>query len=90
MAKTQDFTKLVQDMLGNFPVDTSALQDSFKTQAAMGEKMSRVALDAAEKSAEVSSKWTKDTIAKLGDMSAVKEDPTDYYQSDDRLRLGFG
>jgi len=78
MAKTQDFTKLVQDMLGAFPVDTAALQVGFKTQAAFGEKMSKVALDAAEKSTEVSSKWTKETIVKLGDMSKVKDDPADY------------
>ncbi len=81
MANTQDFTKMVQDMMGAFPVDTAALQDGFKTQAALGEKMSKVALDAAEKSTEVSSKWTKDTIAKLGAMSKVKADPADYTKS---------
>ncbi|MBN8292382.1 phasin family protein [Rhodobacter sp. NTK016B] len=78
MAKTNDFSKVMQDMMGAFPVDTSAMQDAFKTQAAMGEKMSKVVLEAAEKSAEVSSKWTKDTLAKIGEVSTVKEEPADY------------
>lgn len=77
MAKT-DFSKVMQDMMGAFPVDTKGLQDVFKTQAALGEKMSRVVLEAAEKSAEVSGKWTKATLAKIGEVSTVKEEPADY------------
>lgn len=78
MTNAQDFTKMMQDMLGNFNVDTGAATEAFKTQAALGEKMSKVALEAAEKSTEISAKWTKDTIAKLGDVTAVKDEPTDY------------
>jgi len=78
MTSTQDFTKMMQDMMASFPIDTSAMQDAFKTQAAMGEKLSKVALDAAEKSTEISSKWTKDTLSKLGTVAAVKGEPTDY------------
>jgi hypothetical protein len=44
----------------------------------MGEKLSKVALEAADKSTEISSKWTKDTLAKLGDVTAAKDEPTDY------------
>lgn len=78
MTKTPDFTKVMQDMMASFPVDASAMQNAFKTQAAMTEKMSKVALEAAEKSTEITSKWAKDTIAKLGDMSKAKTEPTDY------------
>jgi hypothetical protein len=78
MAKTQDYTKVMKDFMGAFPVDMSAVQDAFKTQAAFGEKMSKVALDAADKSAEISGAWTKETIAKVGSVSKVKEDPADY------------
>lgn len=80
MAKTQDFTKTMQDMMGAFPTDMSAFQDAFKSQSAFGEKLSKVALDAAGKSAEISTKWTKDTLAKAGVASKVKEDPADYGQ----------
>jgi hypothetical protein len=81
MAKTQDFTKVMQDMMASFPMDTTAFQGAFKTQAALAEKMAKVALEAAEKSTEISSKWAKDTIAKFGDMSKAKEEPTDYTKS---------
>lgn len=78
MNKTQDFTKVMQDMAASFPVDTAALQDAFKTSAALGEKMTRVALEAAEKSNEISSKWTKDTLGKVGSLAKVKDEPADY------------
>ncbi|MFY9209671.1 MAG: phasin family protein [Aestuariivita sp.] len=78
MAKTQDFTTVMKDMMGAFPVDTGAMEDAFKTTATLNEKLSSVALEAAEKSAEISSKWTKDTIAKLGDMAKAKAEPADY------------
>ena len=64
MAQTTDFTAVMKDMMGAFPVDTSAMQDAFKTQATLGEKLSNVALDAADKSTDVSTKWTKDALAK--------------------------
>ncbi len=78
MAKAQDYTKMFQDMLGNFPVDMTAMQDAYKTQAALAEKMSRVALEAADKSTEISSKFTKETIAKLGGVATMKDEPADY------------
>ena len=76
-----DYTKMMKEMMGAFPMDTTAMQDMFKSQAAMAEKMSKVALEAAEKSTEVSTKWTKATLAKVGEMSTVKEDPADYSKS---------
>ena len=81
MAKTQDYTKALNDMMANFPVDLSVYQDAFKNSADLGEKMSSVALAAAEKSTEVSSKWTQDTLARLGDVSKAKKDPADFAQA---------
>jgi hypothetical protein len=78
MAKTQDYTAMMKDMMGAFPVDTAVMEDAFKTTATLNEKLSAVALEAADKSAEISSKWTKDTIAKLADMSKAKAEPADY------------
>ncbi len=59
MANTPDFTKVMQDMMASFPVDTAAFQNAFKTQAAFGEKLTKVALEAAEKSTDISTKWAK-------------------------------
>ncbi|MCY4305227.1 MAG: phasin, PhaP [Aestuariivita sp.] len=78
MAKTQDFNSMFKDMIGAFPVDTSAMEDAFKTTASLNEKLSSVALTAAEQSAEISNKWTKDMITKLGEMSKAKAEPADY------------
>jgi hypothetical protein len=71
-------TAMLKDIMGAFPVDTSAMEGSFKTAASLNEKLSGVALTAAEKSADISSKWTKDTLAKLADMSKAKKEPADY------------
>jgi hypothetical protein len=78
MAKAQDINTVMKDIMGSFPVDTKAMEDAFKNQAALNEKLSGVALDAAEKSAELSSKWTKETLAKLSDMTKAKSEPADY------------
>src|SRR6056297_4142041 len=78
MAKAQDFSTVMKDIMGSFPVDTKAMEDAFSSQAALNEKLSGVALDAAEKSAEISSKWTKETLSKLADVSKAKTEPADY------------
>ena len=81
MTKTPDFTKVMQDMMAQFPVDASAFQNALKTQAAFAEKFSKVALEAAEKSTEISSKWAKDAIAKISDVTKAKSEPADYTKS---------
>jgi hypothetical protein len=78
MTPTQDYTKIMQDFMGAFPMDLSAVQESFKSYAAFGEKLSKVALDAAEKSTEISSKWTLGTLNKIGTVASVKEEPAEY------------
>ena len=75
---TKEYTKMMQDMMGAFPVDTSAFQDAFKSQATFADKMSKVVLEAAEKSTEISAGWTKSTIGKLGVVSNAKSEVTDY------------
>ena len=81
MTKTNDFTKTMQDMMASFPVDASAFQNAFKSQAAFGEKLTKVALDAAEKSTEISAKWAKESLAKLTLASKAKAEPADYTKS---------
>lgn len=78
MAKAQDFNAVLKDMMGSFPVDTAAMEDAYKNAVSLNEKFSSVALEAAEKSTEISSKWTKDTLAKVADMSKAKAEPADY------------
>ena len=42
-AKTQDFTTVMKDMMGAFPVDTKAMDEAFKTTATLNEKLSAAA-----------------------------------------------
>ena len=78
MTKTHDFTKYMTDMMGMMPVDTTAMQDAFRAQAQFAEKLSRVALDAAEQSTEISHKWTRETLSKMAPVAEAKTEATDY------------
>lgn len=78
MAKTPDFAKPFQDMLTNFPVDTSSVTEALRSQSALNERMTRVALQAAERSTEISAAWAKDTLSRMGELTTSKEQPSDY------------
>ncbi|TDK43147.1 phasin family protein [Antarcticimicrobium luteum] len=73
-----DYSAMMKDMWKALPVDMSAMEDAFKTSAALSEKLSGVALEAAGKSAELSTQWAQDTLAKMNDVSKAKEEPADY------------
>ena len=77
-ANTQDYTKMMQEMMASFPADMSSFQDSFRSYAAFGEKMSKVTLEAAEKSTDISARWTKEMISKMNEASAVRNEPSEY------------
>ncbi len=78
MAKNQDYTAIMKDFMGAFPVDTKVMEDAFKTTATLNEKLSSVALDAAEKSTDLSTKWTKAYLVKAAEFSKAKSEPADY------------
>jgi hypothetical protein len=81
MTKTTDFTKVFTDMQAAFPVDMTSFNDMFKTSAALTEKMSKVALDAATTSADLSSKFAKETLGKMGSVTNAQAEPADYAKS---------
>jgi uncharacterized protein YeaO (DUF488 family) len=81
MTNQPDFTKFMTDMMGAFPMDASAMQGAFRTQAAFAEKLSRVAIDAAEQSAEIQHKWMRETLSKMAPVATVKDEPADYAKS---------
>lgn len=74
----QDITAIFKDFSEAFPVDMSAFEGAYKNTAALNEKLSNVALEAVEKSTEISAKWTKETVTKLTDLSKAKDQPADY------------
>jgi hypothetical protein len=78
---TQDYTAMMKDMMGKLPVDASAFENMFKSQAALAEKMSAVAIEAAQRSTELTAKWTQDTLSKLSDAAKSKAEPADFAKS---------
>ncbi len=78
MAKTTDYSAMFKDMMAAFPVDTKAWENMFRSQSAFAEKFSSVAIDAAQKSTDLSAKWMQDTLAKVAHMTKAKADPADY------------
>ena len=52
MTKTLDMTAVFKDMMGAFPVDTTAFDGAFRNATTMNEKLAGAAFQAAEKSAE--------------------------------------
>lgn len=78
MANNEDFTKYITDMLSAYKMDNSAMNDAFKNSAELADRMSQVALEAAERANDVSAQWAKDTLTKMGDVSTSKEAPADY------------
>ena len=81
MAKTQDFTAVFKDMMGSFPVDTKAMEDAFKSQTTLAEKLASVNIEAAHKSTELSAKWAQDTLSKMQTLTSAKDEPADYAKS---------
>ena len=73
-----DFTKAFEDFIKSTPADFTAFTDMFKNTAEFTGKFSQIALDAAEKNAELSHKFTKDTLAKLEAVTKVQKEPADY------------
>ena len=81
MNKQLDMSNLMQDFFAAFPIDVNAFQDASKNSVVLGEKLTSVALNAAEKSAEISNIWPKQTLAKLNDLSKNPVGPSDYSKS---------
>lgn len=79
--KTPDMTAMFKDVMGAFPIDSKAMENMFKSQSTLTEKMSNVALEAATKSTDLSAKWAQDTLAKLSAMTKAKAEPSDYAKS---------
>jgi hypothetical protein len=81
MNKSTDMAATLKELMDAFPVDTKSMEEAYKNSLALTEKLSHAAIEAADKSAEISQKWTKDTLAKLAEMSKAKAEPADYAQA---------
>ena len=76
---TNDFTKGdIKDFLSNLPTDSATLNKSLKQIVNVNQKLSEVALSAAEQSAAVSSNWTRQILDKMDNISKEGNEPADY------------
>lgn len=76
--QTPDFAKAFENLFAS--ADTSALNDVFKNAAEFNSKISDIAIKAAEKNAELSQAWTKETLNKLESVAKPKTDAQEYAQ----------
>ncbi len=74
--ETPDFTKAFENMFS--AADTSAFADVFKNATEFSSKFSDIAIKAAEKNAELSQAWTKETLSKIETISKPQSDPSNY------------
>lgn len=73
-----DYAQKMREALGSFPVDTSALENLAKSQAALAEKLSSIAIEAAQKSTDLSARWVQDTLSKLPAVTQARSEPAEY------------
>lgn len=72
-----DYTAFFQDLMSGKAFDMPAANDVIGTMSAYQAKMNRIALDTAEKNAELSYGWMKDTFSKMEAFTAAKQDPSE-------------
>ncbi|MDE0307251.1 MAG: phasin family protein [Albidovulum sp.] len=73
-----EFRKSAADMAGIFPTDLNTFNKAVKGSADFSERMSKVAIEAAEKNIEISTEWTRETLNRLRKVSQARENPADY------------
>jgi hypothetical protein len=78
MTKTPDYTKLFQDMFAGKFGDMKAVNEMMQNAADYSAKFNKIALDAAEKNAELSNAWMKDTLTKYSVFTKTQSEPADY------------
>jgi len=78
MTNTPDYSKMFQDMFAGKFGDTKAVNDMVKDAAEFGAKFNKIALETAEKNAELSTAWMKDSLTKFDAFTKVQAEPADY------------
>ena len=81
MNTAQDFTKFFGQLPAGFQLDGSVATDAMKTWATFGERLSGITLEAAAKSNEIVTASAKENLTRLGDVTKVREEPSEYAQA---------
>lgn len=81
---TQDFTQAFQQMFQNIPgmpADFNGFSDSTAQVAEFNAKLNSIALEAAQKNADLSAKWTQEAIAQATALNTPQEQPAAYAEA---------
>lgn len=81
MNTAQDFTKFFDQLPAGLQFDGSATTDALKIWTTFGERLSGITLEAAAKSNEIATASAKETFARLGDVTKVRDEPSQYAQT---------
>ena len=81
MNTAQDFTKFLGQLPAGLQIDGSAANDAMKIWATFGERLSGITLEAAAKSNEIATASAKETFTRLGDVTKVRDEPSEYAQA---------
>ncbi len=76
MAKQQNAKSAANDIQSLF--DPQGYQNVFKTWAGMGERLTRVAVEAGNRSADIASETTKEALANVREVTQVRDEAADY------------
>ena len=77
MTRNTDFNTSLQAMMANLAIDTAPLQKAVRTQGRLGERQSRMILQAVGQSTEISAQWAQETIACMGELVSPGDQPAD-------------
>ena len=78
MNRIQEFSKLYTDTVMNFVPNPDNFGESFRKSAEMGEKISMIAVKAAQGSVEIANKWAVETLEHVGEAARAKDEAADY------------
>lgn len=76
MANNQDFTNFFKDV--PFAFDSAAVTDAWKTGATFGERFAAIAVDAANKSNDITTNTVKEALTFLRTVTKVQDEPAEY------------
>lgn len=77
---TFDFAKAAQDFMASMKIDPSALGMPLQAPADFQAKLAKIAIEAAQKNAELTSEWTKETFKKVQQTSNFSGEIADITQ----------
>jgi hypothetical protein len=75
---SDDSAQKMREALSGSPMDPAALENMARSQAALAEKLSAIAIEAAQRSTDLYARWVQDTLSKLPALTQAQAEPADY------------